>query len=187
MDCQGKTVTEARLAVLGLGNILMGDDAWGPYLVRVLEAGYCFPEDVVLRDLGTPGLDLTPHVTGLEAIVLVDTVLSAGVPGELRQYRKADLLRRPPSPPLNAHDPGVGEALLLADAMGLGPAEVLLVGVIPERIAPGVGLSAAVRRALEPAAAAVLGELSRLGRPAVPRRPAPPPDAWWEAAAPAHG
>ncbi len=55
-----------RIGVLGVGNILMGDDGIGPFLVRILEARYEFPPNVVLHDLGTPGLGITsssPTVT----------------------------------------------------------------------------------------------------------------------------
>ncbi len=42
-----------RIGVLGVGNILMGDDGIGPFVVRILEARYEFPPNVVLHDLGT--------------------------------------------------------------------------------------------------------------------------------------
>ena len=41
-----------------LGNELMGDDGFGPQVIRALEAAYEFEPRVVLYDLGTPGLDL---------------------------------------------------------------------------------------------------------------------------------
>lgn len=169
-----------RILVAGLGNVLMGDDAFGPYVVRWLEAHHVFPKDVAVRDLGTPGLDLTPHLAGVSALILVDTVHSTGAPGELRLYRKADILKHPLQPRTNAHDPGVNEALLLADALGVGPREALLVGVVPKSVATGVGLSPAVQRALRPAADAILAELGRLQAEVAPRVPAEAPDIWWE-------
>ena len=44
----------ARVGVVGLGNVLMGDDAFGPYVIEVLEAGYALPPNVSAQDLGTP-------------------------------------------------------------------------------------------------------------------------------------
>jgi hydrogenase maturation protease len=169
-----------RVGVIGLGNVLMGDDAFGPWVARTLLAGYDFPEGVTVEDLGTPGLDLTPWVMDLEALVLVDTVRSDASPGTVRLYRRDDLLQHPLHARLSPHDPGVKEALLTAEFAGRGPREVLLVGAVPETTAMGVCLSPALRGAVEQAIAEVLKELARLGRPAERRSTSGPPDIWWE-------
>jgi hydrogenase maturation protease len=170
-----------RIAVIGLGNVLMGDDAFGPHVACVLDAGWDCGERVTVLDLGTPGLDLTPFISDVDYLVIVDTVRSEGAPGELRCYRRDQILRHPPGPRLSPHDPGVKEALLFAEFAGAGPREVLLVGVIPASTAQGLSLSPAVRAAVAPALLAVFAELARLGV-APQRRPgARPPDLWWEA------
>ncbi len=169
-----------RVSVAGLGNVLMGDDAFGPMVIRALEATYEFPAGVAVTDLGTPGLDLIPYVTDIEALVLVDTVSSAGAPGELRLYRRDEILRTPPQPRLSPHDPGLKEALLTAEFAGNGPREVLLVGVIPGAVRTAVGLSAEVRAAVPAAVAEVVRELERLGAPARAREAPLPLDPWWE-------
>ena len=175
--------TATRVAVVGIGNVLMGDDAFGPYVIRVLQARYAFAREVDVQDLGTPGLDLTAYLTGLTALILVDTVKSKGAAGELRAYRRGDILRHAPQPRLSPHDPSLKEALLMAGLAGGGPEDVLLVGVVPGRIATAVGLSDEVRAAVEPAVAAVRAELNRLGLPAHPLGLPAPPDVWWERAA----
>jgi hydrogenase maturation protease len=172
------------IAVVGLGNVLMSDDALGPWVVQVLLAGYDFPEAVSVLDLGTPGLDLMPFVAGREALILVDTVKSSGAPGTLRTYRKDEILRHPPQPRLSPHDPGVKEALLTADFGGVGPREVLLVGVVPGQTTMGTSLTPAVREAVPRAVEEVLAELGRLGAPARPRAAPGEPDVWWERGAP---
>jgi hydrogenase maturation protease len=171
---------EANVAVLGLGNVLMGDDALGPTVIKVLEAEYEFPTGVSVQDLGTPGLDLTPYLAGVEALIVVDTVRASGAPGEVRLYRRDEILKHPPQPRLSPHDPGLKEALLTMEFSGSGPREVLLVGVIPAEVRTGVGLSQAVRAAVPAAVAEVVQELARLE--VAPRpRPAPAPaDLWWE-------
>jgi hydrogenase maturation protease len=174
-----------RVGVIGLGNVLMGDDAFGPWVVQALLAGHEFPDGVAVQDLGTPGLDLLPYLTDLEALVLVDTVRADAAPGSLRLYRRDDLLRHAPPPRLSPHDPGVKEALLTADFEGRGPREVLLVGAVPAQTAMGVRLSPTLRDAVPLAAAEVLRELERLGCPASPRAAPRQPDIWWEAE-PAH-
>jgi hydrogenase maturation protease len=171
-----------RVAVLGLGNVLMRDDAFGPHVVLALEAAWDVPPGVRVQDVGTPGLDLAPYIDGLDTLILVDTVNSDGPPGTLRTYRKEALLRHPPQPRIGPHDPGVKEALLAAEFEGTAPRDVLLVGVIPGVLAQGAGLSPAVRAAIPAALTAVLDELARLGVAAAARPRPGIPDIWWEKA-----
>lgn len=170
----------SRIGVIGIGNVLMGDDAFGPHVIRVLQAGYAFAAGVDVQDMGTPGLDLTAYLSGLDALVLVDTVKSDGPPGELRRYTRAEILRHAPQPRLSPHDPSLKEALLMAGLAGGGPREVLLVGAVPARTGTGIGLSDALRAAIPSAVEAVLDELDRLGAPAAPLDDPQPPEVWWE-------
>ncbi len=169
-----------RVVLVGLGNVLMGDDGFGPFVIETLRAGWDFDPAVSVEDLGTPGLDLTPWVTGYDALLLVDTVHAAGLPGELRLYRGDQMFQHAPPPRLSPHDPGVHEALLIARFAGQAPAELLLVGAIPLHARTGPGLSPALRAAVPAAVEALLGELQRLGLPARPKPHPEPVRAWWE-------
>jgi hydrogenase maturation protease len=107
-------------------------------------------------------------------------VRADGAAGELRLYRRDELLRKPPPQRVSPHDPGLKEAILTADLHDEGPREVLVVGVIPKAVDYGIGLSEPVQAAVEPAIAAVLAELDRLGYPATPAAAGGEPDLWWE-------
>jgi hydrogenase maturation protease len=167
------------IRVLGLGNVLMSDDGFGPFVVRVLEAAYECPPDVEIVDAGTPGLDLTPYLLGADAVVFVDTVTSRGEPGTIRVYDRDAILRVPPQARTGGHDPALKEALLTVEAAGVGPARARLVGVIPEWIATGVTLSPRLEAAVGPAVTAVVDALAGFGVRLV-RRPHPgPARIWW--------
>ena len=168
------------IRVLGLGNVLMSDDGFGPYVARVLEAFYEFPEDVEVVDVGTPGLDLTPYLLNTDAVIFIDTVSSGGAPGEMRVYDRAEILKYPPQARTGPHDPALKEALLTVDAAGAGPAVVKLIGIIPDWIATGVTLSPAVSGAVTAVVRRVIDELDRLGVPAIPRPVPHVPHIWWE-------
>lgn len=170
---------EAEVRVLGLGNVLMGDDAAGPWVVEHLRAGYEIGAGASLTDVGTPGLDLVPHIGGARVVILVDTVKSTGSAGELRLYRKDEILKHPPGPRTSPHDPGVKETLLYLDMAGSGPEEVLLVGIVPGRVEKGLGLTPAVAAAIPAAAEAVVDELRRVGIPVEKREAAVPARPWW--------
>ena len=167
------------IRVLGLGNVLMSDDGFGPFVVRVLEATYETPPGVEFVDVGTPGLDLTPYLLGAHAVIFVDTVKSNGAPGGIRVYDREDILRYPPQARTGGHDPALKEALLTVEAVGGSPSHVTLIGVIPEWIATGVELSPLVEAAVGRAVIAVEQALADLGVRLVRRRHALAPDVWW--------
>ena len=169
-----------RAAIVGVGSVLMGDDAAGPYLVRLLEARYELPPEVTLLDAGTPGPGFEDLLRGYDALLFVDTVKAEAPPGTVRLYRRQELLDALPNLRLSPHDPGLREALLTLDLAGDGPAEALLVGVVPESVALGTGLTPAVRAALQEVEARVLAELAGLGLYPARREQEGEPDLWWE-------
>jgi hydrogenase maturation protease len=174
------------IRVLGLGNVLLSDDGFGPFVVRVLEAAYDCPKDVEIVDAGTPGLDLTPFLLGTDAVVFVDTVSSHGTPGEIRVYDRDAILRVPLQARTGGHDPALKDALLIVAAAGGGPSTVTLVGAIPAWIATGVTLSPALEAAVGPAVQAIVTALAALGVRLVRKAHPGAPHLWWAESPAAH-
>jgi hydrogenase maturation protease len=170
-----------RVVIIGLGNVLVGDDAFGPFAVRTLHAGFDMPDGVEVLDLGTPGSDLGPHLAGADAVIIIDTVRSSGAPGTIRCYRKEELVARGPTPRSNPHQPSLVDTLLFLELQDVAPREVLLIGVIPARYDTGAPLSASVRAAVQECIELITRELERLGCPASPSAAPGQPDIWWEA------
>jgi hydrogenase maturation protease len=168
-----------KIRVLGIGNVLMSDDGFGPFVVRLLDATYESTPDVEFIDVGTPGLDLTPYLLGVDAVIFVDALSSKGNAGEIRVYDREDILRHPPQPRTGGHDPAMKEALLTVAAAGRGPSQVTLIGVIPEWITTGVVLSLQVQAAVGRAAATVIRALKSLGVSVALRVEPQVPDVWW--------
>jgi len=169
------------IAVYGIGNVLIGDDAVGPTIVHHLEALYDFPSNVVVEDLGTPSLDLAGRLAGTDVVLFVDAVSAKGAPGEIRAYTRAEIVKHPPSLRISPHDPSLKETLLTLELLPNAPREVKLIGVIPASL-DQFGLSAEVRAAIPAVIDAVLAELSRYGVIATPRAGASVSAAFWEAA-----
>ena len=170
-----------KILLMGVGNVLMGDDALGPKVLQQIEARYELPAEVTVFDAGTPGLDLTLFLDGFDAIVAVDALKGKGAPGEVRTYRKEQLVEGGLPIVTSPHEPTLREALMRLQLLGRGPSEVFLVGAIPERVETGPGLSFAVESAIPVIEQQVLRELARLGAK-ISRRANPlPADAWWEA------
>lgn len=169
-----------QIRILGLGNALMSDGAFGPYVVRVLDAFYEMPANVHLIDAGTPGRRIVPHVRQADVLILVDTVETGGRAGDIHSYQLNDLLRQPVEPLLCPHDPGIKQALVEAELSGAVPEHVVLFGVVPEWEATGVTLSRAVRLSIAPVVGLIVMELQRLGAAPALRAVARVPDTWWE-------
>jgi hydrogenase maturation protease len=169
-----------RIGVLGVGNVLMGDDGIGPFVIKILESRYEFPAKVVLHDLGTLGLGITSFFADYDVIILIDAVNAKAAAGEIVLYRKEQLVRVPIPQRVSPHDPALVEALLFAEFSGSCPQEVLLVGVVPKTTELGCSLSEEVRCAVERATSAVLAELDRLGVHPQARAGSAVPSIWWE-------
>jgi hydrogenase maturation protease len=110
-----------RIGVLGVGNVLIGDDGTGPLVVKVLESRYEFPENIVLHDLGTPGLGIISFFAGYDVIVLIDAVNAKAAPGAVVLYGKEQLVRVPIPQRVSPHDPALVEALLFAELVAVAP------------------------------------------------------------------
>ncbi len=164
----------------GIGNVLLGDDAVGPYVVHLLEALYTFGENIEIADLGTPALDLTHRLSAMNTVILVDSVTSDDHPsGTVLLYAKSDIVGQSPSQRLDPHSPALSECLMAAEMLGCSPEHVLLVGIVGERYEPGLPLSPAVQQSIAAAIDAILQELDRLGFEFEKRALPLEPGIWW--------
>ena len=175
----------ARVAVIGLGNVLMGDDGFGPYVAKVLEAWYAWPEDVQLVEIGTQGLDLTPYVRGVEALVVASSIHRGAAPGTLfvlgrDEVMDRELPEREPALRHSPYEPGVRNLVLTLEFTGGAPRDVWVVGAQPETVELTGGLSDAVKPALSRAVDEVLAIVKGLGVSPRPRTPRPDVLPWWE-------
>jgi len=168
-----------RVGVIGLGNVLLGDDGFGPWAVEMFRCRYECGPDVEILDLGTPGLDLAPYLFGKDLVVIVDAVQARERPGTLRIYFETGLLARQGLLRTSAHDPGVQESLAQLRLAGHAPSEVIILGVVPESSSIGTDFSPVVRR-ISPLAVDNLARLLRERAIACRSRVAPlQPNFWW--------
>lgn len=139
--------TAADLLVLGLGNALLGDDGVGPVIVARLRESFSLPEGARCVDGGTLGLSLLPYIEDARIVILVDAVAADAPPGTLvrlegREVGPAVATR------LSPHQVGVADLLEGARWHDREPARLLLLGIVPESIELGVGLSTPVLRSM---------------------------------------
>ncbi|GIU73182.1 MAG: membrane protein [Bryobacteraceae bacterium] len=151
---------ENRTLIAGAGNLLLGDEGVGVHAVRALmEQG--LPEGVDAVDAGTALGDLLGDLARYSALILVDAIRGGGRPGDLYrlEIRSPDDLA-PSAGPLSLHEFGVAEALAQARALGVLPPRVVLIGMEPERLQPGMELSPAAAAALPRLLALIRAEIA---------------------------
>ncbi len=124
-----------RILVAGVGNIFLGDDAFGVEVAHAL-AQRPVSGQAEIRDFGIRGYDLAyALVEGYEAVILVDAVHRGEAPGTVYLI-EPDLVNPGPldQAGLDAHCLDPVQVLQFAETLGPIPARVYLVGCEPESL-----------------------------------------------------
>lgn len=152
------TSGSAELLVLGLGNPLLGDDGAGLLLLSELQREASgWGERVEFLDGGTQGLMLLGRVSRRPALLILDAVSAGGAPGTVHVLRDMEALGLDSHHSRTAHEGNAGELLAAALLLGECPVRFFVVGIEPENVKTGIGVSEAVRAAVMPAVAAARG------------------------------
>jgi hydrogenase maturation protease len=114
-----------RCLVLGIGNVLMGDEGIGVHVVRRIPHA-ALPPGVDCLDGGTGGLHLLGPMQSAGRVVLIDATVDGNPPGTVRRLRPRFSSDYPPS--LTAHDIGLKDLLDALELLGGAP-EVTLFAV----------------------------------------------------------
>ena len=151
-----------NVLVLGLGNVLLGDDGLGAAAVACLERDYCVPSGVRLEDGGTLGIALLGLLTDSEYVILVDAVRTDDPPGTLVRLDGTDVMDAVRDR-LSSHQIGVADLLDAARLIDSYPTAVTLLGLVPDSIELAVVRSSAIDRGLNQLVAAIAREVQSLG------------------------
>ncbi len=149
-----------QILILGLGNILLHDEGIGVRVIERLRTGYTFPDNVMVLDGGTLGLDLLAYLEEATRVIVVDAVNAGKEPGTLVRLVN-DEIPAFLGPKVSPHQVGLQDLLALARLRGHFPEEVILWGVQTASLEPGLDLSPKVAAQIEPLALCVIEELAR--------------------------
>lgn len=156
-----------RILIAGIGNIFLGDDAFGVEVAQRL-ARRQLPEEVRVVDFGIRGLDLTyALLDGYETVLLVDAVPRGGPPGTL-YVLEPERDATPGDVAIDGHSMDPVKVLRLVEAMGGRVERLLLVGCEPAQVEEyedmQSGLSEAVRASVDEAVRLIESLIERLLR-----------------------
>ncbi len=163
-----------KILVAGVGNMFLGDDAFGVEVVRRLGSGM-LPADVRAADFGIRGIHLAYELLDgrYSDVILVDAVSRGSAPGTLVLMDLSD--GTVPSVagalPANAHGMSPAVVLEMVRGMVADPPRCWLVGCEPGRLDEDIGLSDDVQRSVGPAVDMVQALLVRLGAGSATEQP----------------
>jgi hydrogenase maturation protease len=145
--------------ILGLGNLLLGDEGVGIHLVRQLQR-MPLPPEVEVIDGGTGGFELLAHCCGKQKVIIIDAVKADARPGTMLRFTPEEAALQWPLP-YSAHQAGVAELLYEAKAF-MPSLEIIVYGVVPKETATmSTQLSRLVRRQLSKLAAMIVAEAKK--------------------------
>lgn len=148
-----------KILILGIGNILLGDEGVG---VRVIEhlSRQKIPNDVELLDGGTGGADLLEHICGREKVIVVDAIQSDYPPAAIIRLT-IENLKTADAPELSLHSLDLPQTIAMADLLGCSPKEVVIFGIQPLRVECKVELTPALQAVVPTAAELILQEIQK--------------------------
>lgn len=167
------------ILVIGLGNVFLGDDGFGPLAIETFRCEYEHPSHVEVLDLGTPGLDLAPYLYDKELVVVVDAVHSDTAIGALSIFHEEDFLSHRAKLRITGHDPGLWDSLTHLRLAGHAPLDLVIIGVNPASCEFSGQISEQVFGSASDAAALIAHSLSEHGSACILREAARAPNLWW--------
>lgn len=142
----------SNILVLGIGNLLWADEAFGVRAVEELHRHYEFSGNVRLMDGGTQGLYLVPYVREADKLLVFDALDYGLEAGTMKLVRDEEVPNFTGVRKMSLHQTGFQDVLSAADLLGGGPLELLLIGVQAASLEQwGAPLSDCVRARIEPA------------------------------------
>ena len=159
---------EKKILVLGVGNILLRDEAIGVRVVERLQETYSFSPNVDLMDGGTLGLSLLDPIYRSDYVIVVDAVQNGEPPGTLYRLPAEELNKRLKFKN-SLHQLDLVETLVYTEMMGKRP-DAVIIGVEPADISPwGTEMTETVQSRLHEMCSRVLSEIETAGGSYTPK------------------
>ncbi|MEW6570585.1 MAG: HyaD/HybD family hydrogenase maturation endopeptidase [Nitrospirota bacterium] len=143
--------------ILGIGNLILRDEGFGVHVIQKM-MDVSLPPDVEVMDGGTMGIDLLYYIEGRKKVIVIDVVKADSPPGTLYRFTGEDIeyhkemLR-------SAHEIDFSYVLKTAEHLGNEPDEVIFIGITPQEIDAGIGLSPALEEKIPQVIELVMREI----------------------------
>ena len=152
-----------KIGILGIGNLIVGDEGFGVHAVRYLEENYQFPDTVLIRDGGTAGIYMSPFLEECDPVLVIDVVDIDAEPGSMHYYSNDDVKAGKISTRMSPHQLGLLEILEICKLRDAAPETLEFYCVVPKELNTSTELSDVVAPRVKEICEIVLKRLSELG------------------------
>ena len=115
--------SDNKILILGIGNVLMGDEGVGVHAIKELEKE-TFPPNVTLLDGGTGGFHLLEYLQEYPRIIMIDATMDGKPAGTISLIEPKFATDFPKS--LSAHDIGLRDLIESTAVLGELPKMYLI-------------------------------------------------------------
>jgi hydrogenase maturation protease len=148
--------------ILGVGNLLLSDEAAGLRVVEKLVTSYDLPDEIQALDGGTLGLDLLYYLEGIENLLIIDAVEMRKEPGTLIRLEN-DEVPAFMSVKMSPHQIGITDMLFAARLSDIYPSNLVLWGIQPGSLETGLELTPPVAAQVDTLVEKAIEELACWG------------------------
>lgn len=137
------------MMVLGVGNLLMGDEGFGIHVVRRLKEVE-LPSHVRVEEGGVGGFNLLGYLEGVKRLLVVDVMMMDSPPGKLHLLKPNQKPEEPGKQILSFHQVGILDLVHMWGLLGYEP-EIMFLVTRPEKIEWSTELSPPLQSAADQA------------------------------------
>ena len=130
-----------------MGNLLYKDEGIGIHLIRELEK-MKLPPNLELIDGGVGSLDILLSLENIDKLIIIDALKGGGAPATVYRIDYQELEAEIDFNNLSLHQLSLLEVLSLIKKLGKLPPKVLIIGVEPKEISPGLNLTSRLKEKL---------------------------------------
>nr|CRH04971.1 putative Hydrogenase maturation protease HupD/HybD [Candidatus Magnetococcus massalia] len=141
-------MAEAITLIMGIGNIIQKDEGIGVVAVRQLQQHLGHLEHLHFVDGGTIGFALAPLVEQCRQLIVIDATRFKATPGTVGVWHNEEIDARFRSQRGSVHELGLLDMLDMVRLSGQIPEQRVLIGVEPQLIEMGEGLTEPLQAAL---------------------------------------
>lgn len=158
MQCNEIRTNHPPVLIMGVGNILMGDDGVGVHAVYAMQK-MTLPGDIELVDGGTATMSFLSSFSDREKVIIIDAVKAGNPPGTIYRFSPGDIYMQKETA-TSLHQVGIIEAITLSGFIDDRTGDIIIYGIEPGTIECGITLSSEVVAGLPKLIEQICGDLN---------------------------
>lgn len=155
---ENRRLSKGRVAIIGVGNILMGDEGFGVKVVQYLK-DRGVSDNISLIDAGTWFFNIASSLTDFDEVFVVDIAKGGKDPGTIYRFFEKDIKSKS-GDSISLHDFGVIESLNLERLVRKMPDNIIFYGIEPEKIQLSMDLSETLKPLVKKVAEEIIKEIN---------------------------